>query len=218
MNKAILDGDLVVGTLSGDVAGPTIPNSLAGFPLDRLRFLGGRLVDAATITTFYVDERGFKHVDTGGDGRQALACAWNDVLVREGETWRVQNDADRLSLAKNRAKLRVDALAETIRLSVITPGAGQLATYLAQEAEARLLIANPETSTPTPYLAALVGVIAPTIGEVAQVVAAMSDQWNTINAAVNAARLIGKATIDGASDLAGVAAAEAAIVWPTVGA
>jgi uncharacterized membrane protein len=94
---ATLDGDLVVGTTSGiGAAGPAIPADLAGLPLGQLRFVNGALVNAAGIATFHVDDRGQKHA-VAGAGWQALACAWDAQVVRQGGAWRVMTAGEVLA-------------------------------------------------------------------------------------------------------------------------
>lgn len=94
---ATLDGDLVVGTTSGiGAAGPEVPADLASLPLEQLRYVNGAIVNAASLSTFHVDDRGEKHA-VAGAGRQALACAWDAQVIRQGGTWRVMNGGEVLA-------------------------------------------------------------------------------------------------------------------------
>lgn len=94
---AVIEGDRVVGAVSGiGVSGPAIPESLGGVPLERLRWNGKAVVDAAEVVTWYVDGTGAKHLRSGG-GRQRITCAWDAAPVRDGEAWRAPTAADALS-------------------------------------------------------------------------------------------------------------------------
>lgn len=105
---AITENDLVVGTIDGTVDGIAIPAELAGVELDRLRLLDGAIVDTGDMDQFYVDEAGTKHV-VAGDGRQPLACAFEDVLVLQAGLWRVINESDQLAQVKTAAVTRLTA-------------------------------------------------------------------------------------------------------------
>lgn len=84
--KAILNDDIVVAVVSGDTNGVPVPAELASLPPERLRYVGGKFVDAASINTFHVDARGNRHAAKGA-GRQAIRCAWDAELHRDGDTW-----------------------------------------------------------------------------------------------------------------------------------
>lgn len=89
--KAIFDDDLLVraGTM---IDGHAIPTELSGLPFDRLRW-NGSIVDVAAVTAWHIDSAGRKRLAPAQD-RQPLTCAWDAVLVRDGETWRVRSAAD----------------------------------------------------------------------------------------------------------------------------
>ena len=105
---AIIIGDLVAGTMSGNVEGPVIPGHLTSLPLSQLRFRDGEVIDAGTISTFYVDATGMKHV-VEGDETQQVDCAFDDVLIKDGGLWRVINTGDQLAQAKASAVARLTA-------------------------------------------------------------------------------------------------------------
>jgi len=217
--KAIVQHDIVAATISGDASeGVSVPVALRGKPIDELRHHAGRIKHLSEFSKFFVDDFGKKRVERVSAAWPEVTCAWNAALVRDGDSWRIETAADKLAALKAKAKTTIDAQAERLRQSVITPGEGQVATYLAQEAEAKLLLAVPDTETPTPYLSALVGIVAPTLLEVAEVVAQMSAAWNAANAAINAARLTAKNAVDQAATEAAVMAAMAGAQWPTVSA
>ena len=97
--KAVLTGDIVSGSISAPGApGPEIPHALRGLPLERLRFHNGALIDAATLSEFFIDDRGEKHVARAA-GRVKITCKWDDVLVFENGKWRTVAARDRLAPA-----------------------------------------------------------------------------------------------------------------------
>lgn len=89
--KVMIVDDMVFEA-SGDM-GVEVPENFAGILASQLRFVRNKFVDASTLSTFHVDISGTKHA-TGGDGRQSLKCAWDDVLKYEGGTWRVRVSSD----------------------------------------------------------------------------------------------------------------------------
>lgn len=90
---ALVNGDLVHTTLSGSVILPEgaieVPETLANVPYQFLRVKGGEIVDARTLTTFYVDPDGTKHA-INGTGRQKIDAAFESPIVRDGDRWRAQ--------------------------------------------------------------------------------------------------------------------------------
>lgn len=109
---------------------------------------------------------------------------------------------------------QIDADAERARLAHITGGAGQAMSYLQKAAEAKACLADAEPDAAAyPLLAAEVGITAPTLGEVAAVVAAAHAAWTVIGAQIEALRLGAKAAIAAATDAA-TAEAAAIIDWP----
>lgn len=119
-----------------------------------------------------------------------------------------------LDQVKVSLKAAIDGAAEAERCKYITPGAGQAMTYMqkADEASRYLVTADPVGEN-FPLLSAEVGITAPTIVEVAQIVHGAYSQWQLIGAAIEAVRLGAKATIDAATT-AQEAEAAAAPVWP----
>lgn len=59
-----------------------------------------------------------------------------------------------------------------------------------------------------------VGITGDTATEVAQTICAQAEGWDRLCDGVEQTRMRAKAAVSAATDLAGVAAAEAAIVWP----
>lgn len=112
-------------------------------------------------------------------------------------------------------KAQIDADAEAERLKYITPGAGQAMAYLqkAMEATAYLGETDPDPAD-YPLLAAEVGITGDTIADVAAVVDAHYQAWRVIGAAIEQARLGGKAAVDAAETVEDAQAAYDAVTWP----
>lgn len=120
-----------------------------------------------------------------------------------------------LAQAKRAAIAHVDATAERARLMWITPGAGQSLVYALKREEAARFADDPDPDPAAyPMLSAEVGITAETIGEVAAVVAATSNMWIAIAAAIETLRLSAKAAI-AAAETAEDAWQAARVVWPT---
>lgn len=134
-----------------------------------------------------------------------------------GASFLLVSEAVLLDRLKAELKRWVDEKAEAERLKYITAGAGQAMTYAQKADEARLcLAANDPDPEDYPLLAAEIGITAPTLVGVAQVVAAANSQWLQIGAAIEAARLSGKKTISDAETEEEAQAAATAVVWPAV--
>lgn len=106
MNLQIVDDMVFAAT--GDLGSPA-PLHLAGMPVDRLRFVDGEVIDADTLTTFYIATHGMRHA-VPGEGRQPLACRWDDVLFKDGDTWRVRLPSDDLTEGLLRMRARRDRM------------------------------------------------------------------------------------------------------------
>ncbi|WP_416065426.1 hypothetical protein ACK9YZ_01370 [Rhizobium sp. ZK1] len=118
-----------------------------------------------------------------------------------------------LAEVKAQLRARLDFAAEAERLKYITQGAGQAMTYQAKAAEAKAFLAS--GAGDFPLLSAEVGITADTIEGVAQIVAGAYAQWLLIGAAIEAARLGGKAAIEAANDAGAAQAAFDAVTWPS---
>ncbi|UZD70819.1 hypothetical protein [Brucella sp. JSBI001] len=120
-----------------------------------------------------------------------------------------------LATIKAGLKVEIDALAENERLKYITPGNGQAMTYQQKVTEAQAFKAATDPQPEAfPMLSSEVGITAPTIDEVADVVLAAYAQWQQIGAAIEAIRLGAKRDIDAAEDEAAARAIVDAIEWP----
>lgn len=91
--RAILKNDLVTGSGVG-FEGPDIPEAFQALALNRLRYVDGAFLDAQTLSTFWIDAAGRKHAAALDPGWQAIDCAFDDPLVRDGGQWRVETAAE----------------------------------------------------------------------------------------------------------------------------
>lgn len=122
-----------------------------------------------------------------------------------------------LSDIKASLKARIDAAAETERLKYITPGAGQAMTYQQKAAEAEECLARsgPQPAD-FPLLAAEIGITGTTLTDVATIINGQYQAWRLIGAAIEAARLGGKAAIEAAGTAAAAQLAFDAVQWPVL--
>src|SRR5438445_248228 len=101
-----------------------------------------------------------------------------------------------LSELKDATTLRVDRKAEDIRQGYLTSGQGQVMVYQRKGEEAKQLQNDPNPDPANyPILSATVGIEGATIQEVAALVLATEAAWVQIAAAIETARLGGKAAI-----------------------
>ncbi len=133
-----------------------------------------------------------------------------------------------LAALKASLKAQVDAAAEALRLTLITPGSGQAMEYQEAYAEAVQVDAAAKAGQAVdgagfPMLTASIGYdVDPqtklpsvdVVGEARAVLAAY-DAYQRAGAAIRAARLKAKAAIDAAASVDAARAAFAAIAWPT---
>lgn len=113
----------------------------------------------------------------------------------------------------------IDAQAEHRRGLLLTPGAGQMATYQIKEAQAQAWQAasSPNiTDADYSYLAAEIGITGETGDEVAVVILAMARIWKDYGAAIEKVRLGAKKAVGESADAAGVAAVLNGLAWPDV--
>lgn len=106
---------------------------------------------------------------------------------------------------------RVNARAGALRGRFVTIAPGQEMIYLAKEAEAaRYLSAPTEDLVGFPFLAAEVGITAPTAFALAELWSSLAVQYRVIGAGIEQARLGAVATIEAATAEPSIGAAEAA--------
>ena len=127
-----------------------------------------------------------------------------------GQAWAIDLDA-----AKACACAAIDAQAEVLRQTVLTPGAGQMAAYQAKEAQATALLKDPTpTEAEYPDIFNEIGVTADSAAEVAAAVLAAAEKWRDYGRLVERARLAGKKAVQAAVDAPGIVAARDGVAWP----
>ncbi|WP_029459675.1 hypothetical protein [Solidesulfovibrio alcoholivorans] len=130
--------------------------------------------------------------------------------IEIGQPWAIDLDAARTS-----ACAAIDAQAEGLRQTVLTPGAGQMAAYQAKEAQATALLQDPTpTEAEYPDIFNEIGVTADSAAEVAAAVLAAAEKWRDYGRLVERARLAGKKAVQEAADAAGIIAARDGVAWP----
>ncbi|MFB0491937.1 hypothetical protein ABIE45_004523 [Methylobacterium sp. OAE515] len=122
-------------------------------------------------------------------------------------------------------KAQIDAAAEALRLTLITPGSGQAMEYQEAYAQARaaLQATGDVNASDYPMLAVTIGVDidpqtkkpATDVLGVARSVKAAYEAYLQAGAAIRGARLLAKAEIEAAADAELAQAVFAAIKWPT---
>ncbi|MFP5258232.1 MAG: hypothetical protein ACLGQH_04340 [Acidobacteriota bacterium] len=133
----------------------------------------------------------------------------NGTPAEIGQPWMVD-----LDIAKAAVCAEIDARAEKLRNSVLTPGAGQMAAYQEKERQARLLLADAApTEGEYPDIFNEIGITADSAGEVAMAVLAASERWRDYGRSIERARLAGKKTVGQATDIAAILAARDGIAW-----
>ena len=222
--KAILMDDLVVGVADGHIHdGAPIPQELQALSTNRLRWNGSAVVDAAQVSTWWIDENGHKRIAQSDPAWQSLTCAWDAVLVNDGGTWRVQTDADRLAGAKAAGKSRLATIAEQARQQYITAGDGKAAIYALKRDEAKrwqaaVDAAQSPDAADYPWIDARATRLSVTAQDVADEWNAKAAAWEAAGRAIEDAYEAGAEAIDALSD-AGTAAADVAgiiagVSWP----
>jgi hypothetical protein len=120
-----------------------------------------------------------------------------------------------LAAAKAAACAALDAQAEALRLTVLTPGAGQMAAYQAKETQATAFL---QDGTPTeveyPDIFNEIGITADSAAEVAAAILAAAEKWRLFGRVVERTRLAGKKAVQAATDMAGIIAARDGVAWP----
>ena len=97
--KGIIEGDLIIGVATH--TGVNIPHTYIEF----LRYDkdAKEVVDIRELSqpyTFYIDEKGIKHILQLNPNWQPLKCSWDDKLVNDNGSWRVKTETERLQEKK----------------------------------------------------------------------------------------------------------------------
>lgn len=115
------------------------------------------------------------------------------------------------------AKEQVDSLAEQKRQAILTAGVGMQAAYERKETEARAYLLDPAPEDAKyPYLAAEVGITAPTMRGVAEIIVKAAEAWWGYGAAIETVRLQAKKDLATATTTGEIEAILNALSWPSV--
>lgn len=154
---------------------------------------------------------------THEDAQDVPASAYGDgvtIVYGQGEPGGPAPSQD-LDAAKAAAKKAIDAAAEEARQRYITPGAGQAMTYQAKSAElARYDTDTNPVKADYPFLSAEIGVTAPSLSAVADVVREALAGWTIVGGAIERARLKAKAGVDAAKTAQEANAIAGKVEWP----
>ncbi|MNE19376.1 hypothetical protein D3C80_1124540 [compost metagenome] len=120
-----------------------------------------------------------------------------------------------LAVLKAETIVRINEAAERCRGKYITPGDGQMMTYLEKITQARacLAVQSPKAAD-YPMLAAEIGITAPTLVGVAEIVVAAYNQWLIIGSAIEATRRAANVAVEAATTRATVQAVLDGLVFP----
>ena len=139
-----------------------------------------------------------------------ILAAPDGTPVTIGQAWDIDLDA-----AKASACAAIDVTAESLRQTVLTPGAGQMAAYQAKEAQATALLQDPmPTEAEYPDIFNEIGVTADSAAEVAAAVLAAAEKWRDYGRRIERIRLAAKRDVQAATDAAGIVAARDGVAWP----
>lgn len=112
MTKITFEGDLP-GSVGNTIPGMELPKQFEKVPLRHLRLVGGKIVDASKLTSFYVDEVGQKHVEKSKPSWQKVDVGIDEPIVLDGKTWRKETLTDALApLIKTECRRRILAVAD----------------------------------------------------------------------------------------------------------
>ncbi len=113
MRAKIGPADLVE-QLGDSIAGVPVPPALDGLTIFELRYdrANDQLVDGRTLSTYWIDNRGRKHIADHDSSWQELSCQWSDTIVPDGAGgWRVATASDLLAPAiKTECSRRIRAV------------------------------------------------------------------------------------------------------------
>ena len=181
-------------------------------------------VHAWSVPTTYRESGYYISVQQLGDPMDVPACDGRDVqylgalALEADEGAKAAKVEEDLATAKAAACATIDARAEALRLTVLTPGAGQMAAYQAKEAQAAAFL---QDGTPTeveyPDIFNEIGITADSAAEVAAAILAAAEKWRLFGRVVERTRLAGKKAVQAAADMAGIMAAQESVEWPEAG-
>lgn len=127
------------------------------------------------------------------------------IAIRRDQNRVDAHAAAQLEQAKRDAGLAVNTMVGAIRQRYITTSPGQEMIYLAKEAEARELASDPAPDPADyPMLAAEVGITAPTLAEVGQIILNLAVLWRGIGAQLEQVRLTTHTQVSAATSVEAV--------------
>jgi hypothetical protein len=138
----------------------------------------------------------------GAAALQAVPKGFGIVLVPPAAVMGPTIDLD---LIRSASVSGIDAQAEVVRQSILTPGAGQAMTYQRKEAEARAW--SLDNASATPFLSAEARARGMTIADLAAEIIQLADAWVAIGAAIEGLRMGAKAALGRAANLGEIVAA-----------
>lgn len=147
--KAQVYSDIVVSLVKGPFDGVPVPNELIGTPPPRLRFDGASIVSVDDYSSWAIDPEDPKQTKRlplmADPDWPVIDCAFDDAIIKDGETWRAETDADRLEAVKADARRRAIARADAFTAPILSayPEA-ERAGWDKREAEARAIKAADE--------------------------------------------------------------------------
>jgi hypothetical protein len=95
--KVSAEKDIVTGKFEGDAAGYLLPLELANVSVGHLRIVNGAVIDASANASWYLDERGTKHI-VPGPGWQPITCGVDTTIVpADGGGWRAYTPSETLA-------------------------------------------------------------------------------------------------------------------------
>ena len=114
----------------------------------------------------------------------------------DGTSWTKAGPEEDVENLRSHALRKIDEAAEMARLSHMTNGSGQAMTYQRKAEEAKSF-ANDAAPVPEnyPFLANEIGITAPTLAQVAHIVAENHEQWLVAGLVIERLRLQAKAAI-----------------------
>lgn len=114
----------------------------------------------------------------------------------DGTSWTKTGTEEDLENLRAHALREIDDAAETARFSHMTDGSGQAMTYQRKAEEAKAFaIDDAPVPENYPFLANEIGITAPTLAEVAHIVATNHEQWLAAGLVIERLRLQAKAAI-----------------------
>lgn len=189
------------------------------------------LDDTGRANAFFMSDMN-AHIPT--DAREISRDQWTSWLadpeqVMDGaELRRPAPTSASLATLKIALGQDIDAEAERLRQTLITPGSGQAMEYQEAQRQAEAALAGTDaeaTAVAYPMLAVTIGIdVDPLTGQpatdikgVARAIHAAWSLWLAIGSQIRGARLAAKAAVEAATTADAARAARAAVAWPALG-